>query len=59
MGSGEEEEAEEVESRSMWLLALLRCFTDMLSTLPENIRPALVLQVRKEEIIHIFISGIC
>ncbi|TSL28182.1 Mediator of RNA polymerase II transcription subunit 13-like [Bagarius yarrelli] len=45
MGSREEEEAEEVESRSMWLLALLRCYTDMLSTLPENIQSALVLQV--------------
>ncbi|XP_026999390.1 mediator of RNA polymerase II transcription subunit 13-like isoform X1 [Tachysurus fulvidraco] len=45
VGSGEEEEAEEVQSRSMWLLALLRCYTDMLSSLPENIQSALVLQV--------------
>lgn len=50
MGTAEEEEAEEVESRSMWLLALLRCYTDMLSTLPENIKSALVLQVRIQKI---------
>lgn len=59
VGSGEEEEAEEVESRSMWLLALLRCYTDMLSVLPENIQPALVLQVRIQEIIHILSLRIC
>ncbi|XP_036436074.1 mediator of RNA polymerase II transcription subunit 13-like isoform X4 [Colossoma macropomum] len=44
-GSGEDEEAEEVESSSVWLLSLLRCFTDMLSMLPESIQPAVVLQV--------------
>ncbi|KAL7834850.1 hypothetical protein SRHO_G00290970 [Serrasalmus rhombeus] len=44
-GSGEDEEAEEVESSSVWLLSLLRCFTDMLSMLPESVQPALVLQV--------------
>ncbi|XP_030624819.1 mediator of RNA polymerase II transcription subunit 13-like isoform X2 [Chanos chanos] len=42
-GGGEEEE--EVESGSVWLLALLRCYTDMLHLLPENLRPAVVLQV--------------
>uniref|UniRef100_A0AAR2K264 Mediator of RNA polymerase II transcription subunit 13 n=1 Tax=Pygocentrus nattereri TaxID=42514 RepID=A0AAR2K264_PYGNA len=41
-GSGEDEEAEEVESSSVWLLSLLRCFTDMLSMLPESVQPALV-----------------
>lgn len=45
MGPSEEEEAEEVESGSMWMLALLRCYTDLLSLLPESIQPALVLQV--------------
>ncbi|CAB1332738.1 unnamed protein product [Coregonus sp. 'balchen'] len=44
-GGGEEEEGEEVEGGSVWLLGLLRCYTEMLQTLPESIRPALVLQV--------------
>lgn len=47
-GSGRnevEEEGEEVEAGSIWLLGLLRCYTEMLQTLPEGIRPALVLQV--------------
>lgn len=44
---GEEEEGDEVESSSIWLLGLLRCYTEMLQTLPETTRPALVLQVRK------------
>lgn len=42
---GEEEEGEEVEAGSIWLLGLLRCYTEMLQTLPESMRPALVLQV--------------
>ncbi|XP_039856881.1 mediator of RNA polymerase II transcription subunit 13-like isoform X2 [Simochromis diagramma] len=42
---GEEEEGDEVESSSIWLLGLLRCYTEMLQTLPETTRPALVLQV--------------
>uniref|UniRef100_A0A3B3D0C2 Mediator of RNA polymerase II transcription subunit 13 n=1 Tax=Oryzias melastigma TaxID=30732 RepID=A0A3B3D0C2_ORYME len=42
---GEEEEGEEVELSSVWLLGLLRCYTEMLQTLPEKIRPAVVLQV--------------
>uniref|UniRef100_A0A673X989 Mediator of RNA polymerase II transcription subunit 13 n=1 Tax=Salmo trutta TaxID=8032 RepID=A0A673X989_SALTR len=32
-------------SGSVWLLGLLRCYTEMLQTLPESMRPALVLQV--------------
>uniref|UniRef100_A0AAY5F5N5 Mediator of RNA polymerase II transcription subunit 13 n=1 Tax=Electrophorus electricus TaxID=8005 RepID=A0AAY5F5N5_ELEEL len=44
-GPGEEEDAEEVESGSVCLLALLRCYTDMLSVLPENVQQVLVLQV--------------
>lgn len=40
-----EEEGDEVEAGSIWLLGLLRCYTEMLQTLPEGIRPALVLQV--------------
>uniref|UniRef100_A0A8C4EAE3 Mediator of RNA polymerase II transcription subunit 13 n=1 Tax=Dicentrarchus labrax TaxID=13489 RepID=A0A8C4EAE3_DICLA len=42
---GEEEESDEVEADSIWLLGLLRCYTEMLQALPETIRPALVLQV--------------
>ncbi|XP_072227786.1 mediator of RNA polymerase II transcription subunit 13-like isoform X2 [Leuresthes tenuis] len=42
---GDEEEGEEVESGCIWLLGLLRCYTEMLQTLPEAMRPALVLQV--------------
>ncbi|KAK2819186.1 hypothetical protein Q5P01_024747 [Channa striata] len=42
---GEEEESEEVETSRIWLLGLLRCYTEMLQTLPESMRPALVLQV--------------
>uniref|UniRef100_A0A3P8YBA1 Mediator of RNA polymerase II transcription subunit 13 n=1 Tax=Esox lucius TaxID=8010 RepID=A0A3P8YBA1_ESOLU len=37
--------SEEVETGSVWLLGLLRCYTEMLQTLPESMRPALVLQV--------------
>lgn len=47
-GSGRnevEEEGDELETGSIWLLGLLRCYTEMLQTLPEGIRPALVLQV--------------
>ena len=40
-----EDEGEEVEPGSIWLLGLLRCYTEMLKLLPETIRPALVLQV--------------
>uniref|UniRef100_A0A8C9Z2E6 Mediator of RNA polymerase II transcription subunit 13 n=1 Tax=Sander lucioperca TaxID=283035 RepID=A0A8C9Z2E6_SANLU len=36
---------DEVEASSIWLLGLLRCYTEMLQTLPEIMRPALVLQV--------------
>lgn len=49
-GSGRnevEEEGDEVEAGSIWLLGLLRCYTEMLQTLPEGIRPALVLQVAR------------
>lgn len=49
-GSGRnevEEEGDEVEAGSIWLLGLLRCYTEMLQTLPEGIRPALVLQVER------------
>nr|XP_046230336.1 mediator of RNA polymerase II transcription subunit 13-like isoform X2 [Scatophagus argus] len=42
---GEQEEGDEVEAGSIWLLGLLRCYTEMLQTLPETMRPALVLQV--------------
>lgn len=38
--------AEEGGEKSVWLLALLRCYTEMLSALPESIQSALVLQVR-------------
>uniref|UniRef100_A0AAZ3PJ87 Mediator of RNA polymerase II transcription subunit 13 n=1 Tax=Oncorhynchus tshawytscha TaxID=74940 RepID=A0AAZ3PJ87_ONCTS len=37
--------SEEVEAGSVWLLGLMRCYTEMLKTLPESMRPALVLQV--------------
>ncbi|XP_028828853.1 mediator of RNA polymerase II transcription subunit 13-like isoform X3 [Denticeps clupeoides] len=43
-GAGEGEE-EEVESGSVWLLALLRCYTELLQLLPESMRSALVLEV--------------
>uniref|UniRef100_A0A671YVW6 Mediator of RNA polymerase II transcription subunit 13 n=1 Tax=Sparus aurata TaxID=8175 RepID=A0A671YVW6_SPAAU len=39
---GEEDETDEVEAGSIWLLGLLRCYTEMLQTLPETMRPALV-----------------
>ncbi|XP_034047334.1 mediator of RNA polymerase II transcription subunit 13-like isoform X2 [Thalassophryne amazonica] len=41
----EEEEVEEVEAGRIWLLGLLRCYTEMLQMLPETMRTALVLQV--------------
>ncbi|XP_057674816.1 mediator of RNA polymerase II transcription subunit 13-like isoform X1 [Corythoichthys intestinalis] len=41
----EEDEGDDVEAGSVWLLGLLRCYTEMLQTLPETTRPALVLQV--------------
>ncbi|KAM6985077.1 mediator of RNA polymerase II transcription subunit 13-like [Aplochiton taeniatus] len=44
-GGGEEDEGEEVEAGSVWLLGLMRCYTEMLQALPEKMRPALVLQV--------------
>ncbi|XP_067261608.1 mediator of RNA polymerase II transcription subunit 13-like isoform X1 [Chanodichthys erythropterus] len=44
-GLGDEEGGDSMDAGSTWLLALLRCYTDMLSELPESIRPALVLQV--------------
>lgn len=42
---GEEEEGDEIETGSIWLLGLLRCYTEMLQTLPEMTRLGLVLQV--------------
>ncbi|KAM6975941.1 mediator of RNA polymerase II transcription subunit 13-like isoform 1-T1 [Tautogolabrus adspersus] len=42
---GEEDECDDMEAGSIWLLGLLRCYTEMLQTLPEMMRPALVLQV--------------
>uniref|UniRef100_A0A672ZGT8 Mediator of RNA polymerase II transcription subunit 13 n=1 Tax=Sphaeramia orbicularis TaxID=375764 RepID=A0A672ZGT8_9TELE len=42
---GEEEDSEEVETGRIWMLGLLRCYTEMLQALPEAMRPALVLQV--------------
>lgn len=44
---GVEEESNEMEAGSIWLLGLLRCYTEMLQGLPEIMRPALVLQVRR------------
>lgn len=44
---GEEEEGDDVEAGSIWLLGLLRCYTEMVQTLPEAMRPALMLQVRR------------
>ncbi|CAL8319983.1 unnamed protein product [Lota lota] len=44
-GGGQEDEGEEMEPGGIWLLGLLRCYTEMLKLLPETIRPALVLQV--------------
>ena len=44
-GGCPEDEGAEVEPGSIWLLGLLRCYTEMLKLLPETIRPALVLQV--------------
>ncbi|XP_066544928.1 mediator of RNA polymerase II transcription subunit 13-like isoform X2 [Amia ocellicauda] len=38
-------EDEEAGSGSVWLLGLLRCYTDILRGLPEALQPALVLQV--------------
>lgn len=49
---GEEDEGDEVESGSIWLLGLLRCYTEMLQTLPETMRPALVLQVNRRLDLH-------
>uniref|UniRef100_A0A8C2A6M6 Mediator of RNA polymerase II transcription subunit 13 n=1 Tax=Cyprinus carpio TaxID=7962 RepID=A0A8C2A6M6_CYPCA len=36
-GSGDEEGGEDVDVGNVWLLALLRCYTDMLSALPEMV----------------------
>ncbi|XP_031434166.1 mediator of RNA polymerase II transcription subunit 13-like isoform X2 [Clupea harengus] len=44
-GRGGEGEEPEVEGGSVWMLALLRCYTELLHLLPENLRPALTLQV--------------
>uniref|UniRef100_A0A672ZJ46 Mediator of RNA polymerase II transcription subunit 13 n=1 Tax=Sphaeramia orbicularis TaxID=375764 RepID=A0A672ZJ46_9TELE len=38
-------DSEEVETGRIWMLGLLRCYTEMLQALPEAMRPALVLQV--------------
>ncbi|XP_061118903.1 mediator of RNA polymerase II transcription subunit 13-like isoform X1 [Conger conger] len=40
-----DQEEEEAEPASVWLLGLLRCFTELLRALPENLQPALALQV--------------
>uniref|UniRef100_A0A667YDZ0 Mediator of RNA polymerase II transcription subunit 13 n=1 Tax=Myripristis murdjan TaxID=586833 RepID=A0A667YDZ0_9TELE len=37
--------SKEVDAGSIWVLGLLRCYTEMLQALPESMRPALVLQV--------------
>ncbi|KAJ8346902.1 hypothetical protein SKAU_G00283030 [Synaphobranchus kaupii] len=42
---GGDQEDEEAEPASVWLLGLLRCFTELLRALPENLQPALALQV--------------
>ncbi|XP_015221754.2 mediator of RNA polymerase II transcription subunit 13-like isoform X1 [Lepisosteus oculatus] len=39
------EEDEEAEPGSTWVLGLLRCYTDILQSLPESLQPALALQV--------------
>ncbi|MGH0154281.1 UNVERIFIED_CONTAM: hypothetical protein FKN15_060300 [Acipenser sinensis] len=39
------EAAEEAEPGSVWLLGLLRCYTDILQSLPDTLKPALVLQL--------------
>lgn len=49
---GEEEEGDEVEAGSVWLLGLLRSYMEMLQNLPETIRPALVLQVKQHLVLH-------
>uniref|UniRef100_A0A671YVY9 Mediator of RNA polymerase II transcription subunit 13 n=1 Tax=Sparus aurata TaxID=8175 RepID=A0A671YVY9_SPAAU len=41
---GEEDETDEVEAGSIWLLGLLRCYTEMLQTLPETMRPVVPCQ---------------
>ncbi|KAG5834702.1 hypothetical protein ANANG_G00264370 [Anguilla anguilla] len=43
--TGGDQEDEEAEPASVWLLGLLRCFTELLRALPENLQPALALQV--------------
>lgn len=49
---GVEEEGDEVQAGSIWLLGLLRCYTEMLQTLPDVMRPALVLQVGRRSHLH-------
>ncbi|XP_029108438.1 mediator of RNA polymerase II transcription subunit 13-like isoform X3 [Scleropages formosus] len=44
-GDGEAESEAEAESDGVWLLALLRCYAEMLRGLPESLQAALVLQV--------------
>ncbi|MGH0114836.1 UNVERIFIED_CONTAM: hypothetical protein FKN15_058325 [Acipenser sinensis] len=39
------EAADEAEPGSVWLLGLLRCYTDILQSLPDTLKPALVLQL--------------
>ncbi|KAG9353874.1 hypothetical protein JZ751_011998 [Albula glossodonta] len=45
LGTSGDREDEEAEPPSVWLLGLLRCFTELLRALPESLQPALVLQV--------------
>ncbi|XP_036384476.1 mediator of RNA polymerase II transcription subunit 13-like isoform X2 [Megalops cyprinoides] len=42
---GGDRDDEEAEPGSVWLLGLLRCYTEMLRAIPESLQPALVLQV--------------
>ncbi|KAG7476435.1 hypothetical protein MATL_G00082940, partial [Megalops atlanticus] len=42
---GGDQDEEEAEPGSVWLLGLLRCYTEMLRAIPEYLQPALVLQV--------------
>ncbi|CAL1569307.1 unnamed protein product [Knipowitschia caucasica] len=42
---GEEDVGEEEDSGSVWLLGLLRCYTEMLQAVSDTIRPSLLLQL--------------
>ncbi|KAJ8286318.1 hypothetical protein GJAV_G00037090 [Gymnothorax javanicus] len=43
--AGSEQEEEETEPASIWVLGLLRCFTELLHALPDSLQSALTLQV--------------